>query len=196
MADFRIERDSMGELKVPAAALWGAQTQRAVANFPISGLTMPRQFIRALGLIKSAAAQANADLGHLSKAKAKAVRKQAERVTQWLLQRLPARFALIASPAVRAQQTAEALGLPVKTDKTLAPGASPAAILRACGWPDYKTAAVIVGHQPDFGRAVGELIGSRGGASIKKGGLWWLSNRVRDEADQVVVRAVVSPDLL
>jgi fumarate hydratase class II len=80
MADFRIERDSMGELKVPAAALWGAQTQRAVDNFPISGLTMPRQFIRALGLIKSAAAQANADLGHLSKAKAKAVRKQAERV--------------------------------------------------------------------------------------------------------------------
>jgi fumarate hydratase class II len=80
MADFRIERDSMGELKVPAAALWGAQTQRAVDNFPISGLTMPRPFIRALGLIKSAAAQANADLGHLSKAKAKAIRKQAERV--------------------------------------------------------------------------------------------------------------------
>jgi len=80
MADFRIERDSMGELKVPAAALWGAQTQRAVDNFPISGLTMPREFIRALGLIKSAAAHANADLGHLAKNKAKAIRKQAERV--------------------------------------------------------------------------------------------------------------------
>ena len=80
MADFRIERDSMGELKVPAAALWGAQTQRAVDNFPISGLTMPREFIRALGLIKSAAAQANADLGHLARTKAKASRKQAERV--------------------------------------------------------------------------------------------------------------------
>jgi fumarate hydratase class II len=80
MNDFRIERDSMGELKVPAAALYGAQTQRAVNNFPISGLTMPRQFIRALGLIKSAAAQANADLGHLAKNKAKAIRKQAERV--------------------------------------------------------------------------------------------------------------------
>ena len=120
-------------------------------------------------------------------------RKQAERVAQWLLQRLPARFAVIASPAARAQETAEALGVPVKTDRALAPGA---AILKASGWPDYKTAAVIVGHQPDFGRAVGELIGSRGGVSIKKGGLWWVSNRVRDEADQVVVRAVVSPDLL
>ncbi len=65
MSDFRIERDSMGELKVPADALYGAQTQRAVQNFRISGLPMPRQFIRALGLIKSACAQANADLGHL-----------------------------------------------------------------------------------------------------------------------------------
>ncbi|MBR0345465.1 MAG: class II fumarate hydratase [Rudaea sp.] len=80
MGEFRIEHDSMGELKVPAAALWGAQTQRAVENFPISGIRMPRGFIRALGLIKSAAAQVNGELGHLSKAKAKAIRKAADRV--------------------------------------------------------------------------------------------------------------------
>ena len=123
-------------------------------------------------------------------------RKQAERVAQWLLQRLPARFAVIASPAARAQQTAEALGVPVKTDRSLAPGASPAAIVKACGWPDYKGAAVVVGHQPDLGRALAELLGAKAGLSIKKGGLWWISNRVRDEKDQVVVRAVVSPDLL
>jgi len=80
MTNFRTERDSMGELQVPADALYGAQTQRAVNNFPISGLTMPRQFIRALGLIKSAAAQANADLGHLPKDKAAVIRKAADRV--------------------------------------------------------------------------------------------------------------------
>jgi fumarate hydratase class II len=80
MSQYRIERDSMGELKVPNDALYGAQTQRAVDNFPISGLAMPREFIRALGLIKSAAAQANADLGHLKKTSAKAIRKAAERV--------------------------------------------------------------------------------------------------------------------
>jgi len=80
MTNFRIERDSMGELQVPADALYGAQTQRAVNNFPISGLKMPRQFIRALGLIKSAAALANADLGHLPKAKAAAISAAAERV--------------------------------------------------------------------------------------------------------------------
>ena len=61
----RIEHDSMGELHVPGDALWGAQTQRAVQNFPISGLRMPREFIRALGEIKRAAAQANTAVGHL-----------------------------------------------------------------------------------------------------------------------------------
>src|SRR5579863_2792625 len=59
---FRIERDSMGELQVPADALWGAQTQRAVQNFPISGRPLPPAFIAALGLIKQAAARANARL--------------------------------------------------------------------------------------------------------------------------------------
>jgi len=79
---YRTERDSMGTLEVPADALYAAQTQRAVQNFPISGLPMPRAFIRALGLIKSAVAQANADLGHLKPAQAKAIRKAAERVAR------------------------------------------------------------------------------------------------------------------
>ncbi|HYL02041.1 MAG TPA: class II fumarate hydratase [Steroidobacteraceae bacterium] len=70
---FRMEHDSMGELKVPAEALWGAQTQRAVDNFPVSGLTMPREFIAALGLIKQAAARANSGLGLLERNVAQAV---------------------------------------------------------------------------------------------------------------------------
>jgi len=61
----RVEHDSMGALDVPANALWGAQTQRAIQNFPCTGLRMPRAFIRALGLIKDAAAGANAELGDL-----------------------------------------------------------------------------------------------------------------------------------
>jgi fumarate hydratase class II len=64
-SEYRVEHDSMGALDVPATALWGAQTQRAIRNFPASGLTMPRAFIRALGLIKHAAASANAELGDL-----------------------------------------------------------------------------------------------------------------------------------
>jgi fumarate hydratase, class II len=77
---FRIERDSMGELEVPKAALWGAQTQRAVQNFPISGLTLPRTFIGSLGLVKQAAALANASLGLLPRDIAQAIAAAAAEV--------------------------------------------------------------------------------------------------------------------
>jgi len=70
---FRVEKDGMGELQVPADALWGAQTQRAVQNFPVSGRRMPRAFIRALGLAKQAAAEANGRLGLLGQAEARAI---------------------------------------------------------------------------------------------------------------------------
>jgi len=79
---YRTERDSMGELKVPADALWGAQTQRAVENFPISGLAMPRQFIAALGLVKWAAAGANSELGLLTKDKTVAIQAAALQVAE------------------------------------------------------------------------------------------------------------------
>ena len=72
---YRIEKDSMGELKVRADALWGAQTQRAINNFPISGLTMPPQFVAALGLVKWAAAGANSELGFLKSDMAVAIQK-------------------------------------------------------------------------------------------------------------------------
>jgi fumarate hydratase class II len=70
---FRIESDSMGKLKVPADAIWGAQTQRAVDNFPVSGIRMPRGFIRALGLIKAIAAQVNIDLKQIKPKIGKAI---------------------------------------------------------------------------------------------------------------------------
>jgi fumarate hydratase class II len=76
----RTERDSMGELAVPAEALWGAQTQRAVENFPVSGWRMPRGFLRALGLIKAAAAEANAGLGLLEAKRGDAIRDAALKV--------------------------------------------------------------------------------------------------------------------
>src|SRR5678816_699130 len=74
---YRVEHDSMGQLQVPADALWGAQTQRAVENFPISGRPLPRGFIQALGLIKAAAAEVNSGLGLLPKNRATNIRKAA-----------------------------------------------------------------------------------------------------------------------
>jgi fumarate hydratase class II len=78
----RIERDSLGEVTVPADALYGAQTQRAVENFPISGIRFPRPFIRALGLIKGAAAQVNRDLGLLDQTRADAIIQAAQEVAE------------------------------------------------------------------------------------------------------------------
>jgi len=77
---YRTEHDSMGELQVPAEALWGAQTQRAVQNFPVSGRPMPRGFIRALGLVKAAAASVNAELGLLPKGVSRAIHAAALQV--------------------------------------------------------------------------------------------------------------------
>lgn len=79
---FRTESDSMGELQVPADALYGAQTQRAVNNFPISGLPMPRGFIRALGLVKIACATTNEKLGLLEKKFADVIRSAANDVAE------------------------------------------------------------------------------------------------------------------
>lgn len=80
MSDFRVEKDSLGEVHVPSDAVFGAQTQRAVDNFPISGQRIPRALIRALGQIKQAAARANADTGMLDKSVADAIIKAAEAV--------------------------------------------------------------------------------------------------------------------
>ena len=123
--------------------------------------------------------------------------KQAARVAAWLLQRLPAKFMVLASPARRAQETAQALAVPYRTVAALAPGAAVRDILAAAEWPLRKSALVVVGHQPDLGRTAAFLVsGTEAPWSVKKGGAWWLSNRVREDEAQVVVRAVVAPDLI
>jgi len=78
--NFRIERDSMGDVRVPASAYYGAQTQRAVENFPISGIGFPTPVIHALGMIKLAAAAANERLGLLDARRAGAIREAAQEV--------------------------------------------------------------------------------------------------------------------
>ncbi len=78
--DFRTEQDSLGEMQVPADAYWGAQTQRAVENFPISDVTFGRRFVRALGIVKKAAARANEDLGTIPEDKADCIVEAADEV--------------------------------------------------------------------------------------------------------------------
>lgn len=121
-------------------------------------------------------------------------REDARRVAAWLRARLPADFIVLASPALRAQETAQALGVAARTLPCLAPGTSAQEILEAAGWPDRESAVVVVGHQPDLGRAALRLAsGAAGDGAIAPGGLWWLSGR--EGAARAVVRAVVTPDL-
>jgi len=81
MSEVRIEKDSMGELEVPANALYGAQTQRAINNFPVSGLVVPRAFISALGQVKAACALVNCDLGEMQQAQTDAIVAASNRVS-------------------------------------------------------------------------------------------------------------------
>ena len=119
-------------------------------------------------------------------------RQQAARVAAWLRRVLPRQVQLIASPAARAQETAQALGVSIETSPLIAPGAAVASILRAADWPAAQGTVVVVGHQPDFGRAASFLVGGvEREWHIDKGALWWL-----ESAHPVLVKAVTSPDLL
>ena len=123
--------------------------------------------------------------------------KQAARMAEWLVARLPSRYVVLASPARRACETADALGVRYKISDRLAPGAAPSDILKAAGWPSHKGAVIVVGHQPDLGRVAAALLAAADGEwSVKKGGLWWFSDRERGGEHQVVLRAVLAPDLL
>jgi phosphohistidine phosphatase len=127
--------------------------------------------------------------------------KQARRVAEWLQTRLPQTAKIYVSPARRAQQTAQALAEvshhKLRTIKELAPAASPADVLAAADWPNSKVAIVVVGHQPTLGLVASYLLtGKELDWSLKKGGLWWLSQRENDDDGQIVLRAVMNPDLV
>ena len=115
--------------------------------------------------------------------------QQAAAMAKWLRGHLPGQFTLLASPAVRAQQTASALAAPI-TDKSLAPGASVAAIVKAA--EKYRGIVIVVGHMPDLGRAAAELVANAQTEwPVEKGAVWWLAGEAPAR-----IKAVVSPELL
>jgi phosphohistidine phosphatase len=123
-------------------------------------------------------------------------RKQAKQVARWLKPRLPAGARILASPAVRAVQTAEALGLPFERLDKLGTGASASSLLGAAGWPHAGGTVLVVGHQPTLGRAAALLLtGDAADWSIRKGAVWWFTRRMRNGSVETVLRAVIAPDL-
>jgi len=123
--------------------------------------------------------------------------KQAKQVAQWLKPRLTGDCLILASPAKRARQTADALDLPYTTEPRIGLHADVAGIVAAANWPRRNGKVVVVGHQPTLGQLAAWLLsGEPAGWSIKKGALWWFSSRAGHGDAQAVLRAVVNPDLL
>lgn len=123
--------------------------------------------------------------------------KQAAKVAAWLGARLPEGARILSSPARRARQTVRALTREFEVLEALDVGADPRAVLSACGWPASGSAVVVVGHQPTLGQmAALALTGKAYDWNLKKGAVYWLAARERGGARQIVLRAVISPDLV
>jgi phosphohistidine phosphatase len=123
--------------------------------------------------------------------------KQAERMAQWLDSHLPDTCRVLVSPADRAQQTAVALRRRFKTVPELMSGATVAAVLAAANWPDSREPVLIVGHQPTLGAVASFLLsGEEAYWSVRKGAVWWLSNRAKEGGAAVVLKVVVAPDFI
>ncbi len=123
--------------------------------------------------------------------------RQAQRVATWLNRHLPAGTRVLASPARRAQQTAATLDRKVRTVPELAPDFTVEALLHAARWPDAREPVLVVGHQPVLGLAAAYLLSGQALTwSVRKGGVWWLRGRERQGVLQVVLHAVVAPELV
>ena len=123
--------------------------------------------------------------------------KQAMQVANWLKPRLPKDCIILASPAKRAQQTAQALNLPFTTERRIGTSADVADIIAAANWPQHRGTVLVVGHQPTLGQLAAWLLsGDPSAWTVKKGALWWFSSRTYGDRAETVLRAVVSPDLL
>ncbi len=123
--------------------------------------------------------------------------KQATAMAAWIRRHQPKDLRIVASPAVRTQQTAQALKLPFETNRKIGPEACVSELIAASGWPAGQGSVLIVGHQPSLGRLAALLLGGHEADwSIKKGALWWISNRLRRGETQTVLRAMIPVELL
>lgn len=123
--------------------------------------------------------------------------RQAQRMAEWLNRRLAESTRVIASPALRCQQTVKALGRSYRTLATLAPDAGVDALLGAARWPNCAEPVLVIGHQPTLGMAAARLLtGHEHPLAMKKAAVWWLRQRERDDDEQVVLLAVQGVEML
>jgi phosphohistidine phosphatase len=123
--------------------------------------------------------------------------RQAQRMAVWLNRHLPSTARVLVSPARRTQQTAQALDRKFKTLQALAPDGTVDGLLHAARWPDSREPVLVVGHQPTLGLTAAYLVSGQPQAwAVKKGAIWWLRARERDGELQVVLHALLSPEMV
>ena len=123
--------------------------------------------------------------------------KHAARMGHWLDQQLPEGTRVLCSPAVRAEQTVQALGRKYKLRDALSPGATVTDLLETAGWPEAKYPVLVVGHQPTLGLVVSQLTGmGQNACAVRKGAAWWLRSREREGQAQTVILSVTTPEKL
>jgi phosphohistidine phosphatase len=123
--------------------------------------------------------------------------KQAQRIAQWLERQLPDGTRILVSPALRCEQTAKALSRKYKIEPGIAPGASTDQLLAAAHWPHSKNAVLLVGHQPQLGQAIAQLLGiAANECVVRRGAVWWLRTRTGDVSNKTTVMTIQSPDML
>jgi phosphohistidine phosphatase len=134
--------------------------------------------------------------------------KQAQRMAEWLNRFLPDSTRVLASPAVRCQQTAQALGRKFQTREALGPGGTVGTLLTLARWPQRREPVLVIGHQPTLGLVAATLMGGSQSIasdpgphdtpswSVRKGAVWWLRHRERGGVAEVVLVSVRSPEAL
>ena len=121
-------------------------------------------------------------------------RHQAQEMAAWLRHQPMRQCRVLASPTIRCVQTAEALGWPYNVMVKMGIGASATDLLIAAEWPDFHGTVILVSHQPALGRLASLLLaGQEADWTIKKGGIWWFSNRVKADETQTILKAVTNP---
>jgi phosphohistidine phosphatase len=124
-------------------------------------------------------------------------KRQARRVARWLHTHLPRHVRILASPASRTRQTADALHIPYEICPDIAPDCSAEQLLKACGWPDGEGVTVLVGHNPAISDVAGILLaGKPFPITLRKGAAWWFSTRTREGEASIVLKAAITPAML
>ncbi|WP_350283045.1 histidine phosphatase family protein [Nitrosomonas sp.] len=123
--------------------------------------------------------------------------KQAQKMARWLEPKLPKDTRIIVSPATRTQQTALALTSHFETSDQIGTSTTPYRILNTIAWPEEEGTVLVVGHQPTLGKIASLLLkGDETGFSVRKGSIWWFSYKQKDERESVILRAVMTPEIL